>query len=89
MGLLFVILLCEFGGVTRAIRRGFFFFMAVVNVGLEEVGDVADVLGFEFLFVEGGIESKGRVEEVLGAVVVVHADVFEFEVDFDEIVGEV
>jgi hypothetical protein len=63
--------------------------LAVVNVWLEKVGDVADVLGFEFLFVEGGVESERGVEEVLGAVVVVHADIFEFEVDFDEVVGEV
>ncbi len=63
--------------------------MAVVDVWLEKVGDVADVLGFEFLFVEGGVKSERGVEEVLGAVVMVHTDIFEFEVDFDEVVGEV
>jgi len=58
------------------------------DVGFEEAGDFADVDALQFFAIDGGVEGEVEVEEVLGAVVLVHADVFELEVDFDVVVGE-
>ena len=50
------------------------------DVGFEEAGDFADVDALQFFAIDGGVEGEVEVEEVLGAVVLVHADVFELEV---------
>jgi hypothetical protein len=62
--------------------------IAADDVGLEEVGDFADVHALQFFAVDGGIVGEVEVEEVLGAVVLVHADVLELEFDLDVAVGE-
>ncbi len=64
-------------------------FLAAFYVGFEEIGDVTDVLGLEFFLVQGRVVDEGRVEKVLGAIVMIHADVLESELDLDEVVGQV
>lgn len=88
--LIFVCLLCEFCSIrSRSISGWFLFFLAVFNVRLEQVGNISNVLWFKLLFIESWIIGKRGVKEVLSAIIMVHTDVFELEVDFDEVVGQI
>ena len=62
--------------------------LGVSEVGFEEVGNFSDVGGLEFFTIEVWVDLEIEVEEVLGTVVLVHADVPELEVDFNVVVGE-
>ena len=62
--------------------------LAVHDVGPEAVGDVLDVGALQFLPVDVVDDLEVEVKEVLGAIVLVHSDVFELEVDLDEAVGQ-
>ena len=72
-------------GVERVLALG----VGVLDVGFEEVGDLADVVAFEFLAVDGAVVLEVEVDEVLGVVVLVHADVLELELHLDVTVGQV
>ena len=57
-------------------------------VGFKKVGNFPDVVGFQFLSVYIWVEIKVNVEEVFGAVVLVHAYILELKVDDDVVVGQ-
>ena len=88
--LFFVVFFGQFGGVcSRSVRRLFLLFLAVLNVRFEQVGNVSYVLRFQLFFIKGRIICKRWVQEVLCAIIMVHTDVLESEIDFNEVVGQI
>ena len=63
-------------------------FHHVQDIGFEKVGEFSDVVGFQFLPVYACIKLEVDVQKVLGAVVLVHADIFELELDLNVVIGQ-
>jgi hypothetical protein len=51
--------------------------------------NVPNILRLQPFLIDSGIINETRVKEVLGTIVMVHADVFQFEFDDDTVVGQV
>lgn len=67
----------------------FFLFLIWVNVRFEKIWDVSDILWLKFFFINWGVINKGRIQKIFGSIIMIHTDVFKFEFNFDEVIGEI
>ena len=61
---------------------------SIHNIGLEEIGNLSNIVGFEFLAIERWIHFEVKIKKILGPIILIHAYIFELKVDFDEVIGE-
>lgn len=75
----------------RLLRLFYLFLLLVVifNIGPEQVMNVPDILGLESFLIGSGIIDKPWVQKVLSAIIMIHTNVFQLELNDDTVVGQV